>query len=100
MFINIASNNVSLYSVNYFNERGFYMIFFVAMLRSKPRSYERQLEICRRAPPVDDSVGVDSKEFFFKLVLQVKEVFLKIPVSLTAIISNDLFVHFSRHTRS
>ena len=99
MFINIASNNVSLYRVNYFNERGFYMIF-LAMLRSKPGSYERQLEICRRAPPVNDSVGVDSKDFFFKLVLQVKEVFLKIPVSLTAIISNDLFVHFSRYTRS
>ena len=33
-------------------------------------------------------------------MLQVKEVFLEILVSLTAIISNDLFVHFSRYSRS
>ena len=33
-------------------------------------------------------------------MLQVKEVFLEIVVSLTAIISNDLFVHFSRYSRS
>ena len=28
MFINTANNNVSLFCVNYLNERGFYLIFF------------------------------------------------------------------------
>ena len=47
-----------------------------------------------------DFVGVHSKEWFFKLILQVKEIFLEILVSLTGIISNDLLVHFSRYSRS
>ena len=70
------------------------------MLRSKRGLYERRLEIYRRVPPAEDSVEVDSKEWFFKLILQVKEVFLEILASLTAIISNDLFVSFSRYSRS
>ena len=61
MFINTANNNVCLFSVNYFNESGFYLIFF-NMLRSKRGLYERQLEIYRRVPPAEDSVEVDSKE--------------------------------------
>ena len=32
------------------------------MLRSKCGLYEKQLEIYRRVPPTEDSVGVDSKE--------------------------------------
>ena len=99
MFINTANNNVILFSVNYFNERGFYLIFF-NMLRWKRSLYERQLEIYWSVPSAEDSTGVDSKEQFFKLILQFKEVFLKILVLLTAIISNDLFVHFSRYSRS
>ena len=63
------------------------------MLRSKCSLYEKRLEIYGSDPPAEDSVGVDSKESFFKLILQVKEVFLEILVSLTAIISHDLFVH-------
>ena len=62
MFINTANNNVSLFSINYFNESGFYLIFFFNMLRSKPCLYERWLEIYRRVPPSEDSVEVDSKE--------------------------------------
>ena len=58
------------------------------MLRSKRGLYERRLEIYRRVPPAEDSVGVDSKKKFFKLILQVKEVLLEMVVSLTAIISN------------
>ena len=61
MFINKANNNVSLFSVYYFNKRGFYLTFFT-MLRSKRGLYERLLEIYRRVPPAEDSVGVDSKE--------------------------------------
>ena len=61
MFINTANNNVSLFCVNYFNERGFYVIFFT-MLRSECGLYERQLEIYKSGPPAEDSVGVDSKE--------------------------------------
>ena len=61
MFVNTANNNVSLFSVNYFNESGFYLIFF-NMLRSKRGLYERRLEIYRRVPPAEDSVEVDSKE--------------------------------------
>ena len=41
MFINTANNNLRLFSVNYFNERGFNLI------RSKRGLYERQLEINR-----------------------------------------------------
>ena len=70
------------------------------MLRSKCSLYEKRLEIYGSDPPAEDSVGVDSKESFFTLILQVKEVFLEILVSLTAIISHDLFVHFSRYSRS
>ena len=70
------------------------------MLSSKRGLYERRLEIHRRVPPAEDSAGVNSKESLFNLILQVEEVFLEILVSLTAIISNDLFVHFSRYTRS
>ena len=69
------------------------------MLRSKCGLYEKRLEIYGSDPPAEDSVGVDSKESFFTLILQVKEVFLEILVSLTAIISNDLFLHFSRYCR-
>ena len=61
MFINTANNNVSLFCVNYLNERGFYLIFFT-MLRSKRGLYERRLEIYKSVPPAEDSVGVDSKE--------------------------------------
>ena len=61
MFINTANNNVCLFSVNYFNESGFYLIFF-NMLRSKRGLYERRLETYRRVPPAEDSVEVDSKE--------------------------------------
>ena len=99
MFKYIANNNVSLYSVNYFNDRGFYQILFTT-LRSKWGFHERRLEICRRVSPAEDYVGIDSKEYFLKLILPVKEVFLEIPVSLAAVISNDLFVHFSRYYRS
>ena len=70
------------------------------MLRPKLGLFERRLETYRRVPPVEDSVGVDSKEWFFKLILQVKEVFLEILVPLTVVISNDLFVYFSRYSRS
>ena len=94
-FINTANNNVSLFSVHFLNERVFYLIF-LTMLRSKRGLYETRLEIYRRVPPDEDSVEVDSKEWFFKLILQVREVFLEILVSLNTIISNDLFVHFSR----
>ena len=58
------------------------------------------MEIYRRVSPAEDYVGIDSKEYFLKLILPVKEVFLEIPVSLAAVISNDLFVHFSRYYRS
>ena len=61
MFINTANNNASLFSVNYFNERGFYLIFF-NIFRSKCGLYERLLEMYRRVPPAEDSVWVDSKE--------------------------------------
>ena len=47
-----------------------------------------------------DSVGVNSKEQLFKLTLEVREVFLDILVSLTAIMSKFLFVHFNKYTRS
>ena len=70
------------------------------MLRTKRCLYERRLEIYRRAPPPEDSVGVDSKEQFFKLILQVNEVFLEILFSFTAIVSNYVFLHFSRYSRS
>ena len=70
------------------------------MLRSHHGLSESRLEIYRRVPPAADSVGVDSKEYFLKSMLQVKEVFLEILDSLTAIISNDLSVHFSRQSRS
>ena len=99
MFKNIANNNVSLYSVNYFNDRGFYQILFT-MLRSKWGLHDRRLEIYRRVSPAEDYLGIDSKEYFLKLILPIKEVFLEIPVSLTAVISNDLFVHFSWYYRS
>ena len=75
------------------------MILFT-MIRSKRVLYERRLEIYRRVPPAEDSVESDSKKQIFNLILQVREVFLEILVSLTAIISNDLFVHFSRYSRS
>ena len=61
MFINTASNSVDLSSVNHFNERGFNLNVF-NMLRSKRGLYERRLEIYRRVPPAEDSVGVSSKE--------------------------------------
>ena len=61
MFINTANNNVSLFCVNYFDERGFYLIFFI-MLRSKRGLYERRLEIDSGVPPAENPVGVDSKE--------------------------------------
>ena len=64
MIINTANNNLSLFSVNYFNEGGFNLIFFFNMLRSKRGLYERQLEIYRRVPPAEDSVGVHSKNSF------------------------------------
>ena len=54
----------------------------------------------RRVSPAEDYVEIDSKEYFLKLILLIKEVFLEIPVSLTAVISNDLFVHLSRYYRS
>ena len=60
MFINTANNNVSLFCVNYLNERRFYLIFFFTMLRSKRGLYERRLEIYKSVPPAEDSVGVDS----------------------------------------
>ena len=62
--------------------------------------YERQLDICRRFPPAEGFAGIDLKGWFLKLILQIKEVFLEILVSFTVIISNDLFVHFSRYSRS
>ena len=74
--------------------------FFFTMLRSKWDLHERRLEIYRRVSPAEDYVGIDSKEYLLKLILPVKEVFLEIPVSLTAVISNGLFVHFSRYCRS
>ena len=46
MFINTPNNNLSLFSVNYFNERGFYLIF-LNILKSKGGLYERRLEIHR-----------------------------------------------------
>ena len=61
MFINTANNNVSLFCINYLNEREFYLIFFI-MLRSKRGLYERRLEIYKSVPPAEDSVGVDSEE--------------------------------------
>ena len=80
--MNTTNNNASVFGVNYFNERRFYLIF-LNMLRSKRGLYWRRLEIYRKVPHV-------------KLILQVREVFLETLVSLTAIISNDLCVHFSR----
>ena len=70
------------------------------MLRSKCSLYEKRLEIYGSDPPAEDSVGVDSKESFLKLILHFKEVFLESLISLTTIISNDLFVDFSRYSRS
>ena len=61
MFINTANDNVSVFSVNYFNERGLYFIFF-NILRSKRGLYKIRLEIYRKIPPAEYSVGVDSKE--------------------------------------
>ena len=61
MFVNTANNNVSLFCVNYFNERVFYLIFFT-MLRSKRGLCEKRLEIYRSFSPAEDSVEVDSKE--------------------------------------
>ena len=61
MFINTARNNVSLFTVNYFNESGFNLIFF-KMLWSKRGLHERRLEIYRKVPSAEDSVGGYSKE--------------------------------------
>ena len=61
MFINTANNDVSIFCVNYFDERGFYLIVFT-MLSSKRGLYERQLKIYRSVPPAEDSVGVDLNE--------------------------------------
>ena len=61
IFINTVNNRVNLFSDNYFNERGFYLIFF-NMLRSKRGLYEMRLEIDRSVPPAENSVRVDSKE--------------------------------------
>ena len=61
MCINEANNIVILFSVDYFSELGYNLIFF-NMLRLKCGLYERQLEIYRIVPPAEDSVGVDSKK--------------------------------------
>ena len=60
------------------------MLVFLVLIISRSRCglYKSRLEIYRRAIPPADSVGVDSKEWFY-LILQVKEVFLEILVSLT-----------------
>ena len=63
MFINKANNNVSLFSVYYFKERGFYLTFFT-FFTSKRGLYERRLEIYRRVPPAEDSVGLIQKNSF------------------------------------
>ena len=54
----------------------------------------------RWVPPAVDSVGVNSKEQWFKLMLEVKEVFFIILVSLVVTISKTLFVHFNKCCRS
>ena len=59
--MNTANNNASVFGVNYFNERRFYLIF-LNMLRSKRGLYWRRLEIYRKVPHAEDSVGFDSKE--------------------------------------
>ena len=59
--MNTANNNANVFGVNYFNERGFYLIFF-NMLRSKRGLYWRRLEIYRKVPHAEDSVRFDSKE--------------------------------------
>ena len=51
-------------------------------------------------PPAEDSIGVNSMAQFFRLILVLKEVCFVIVVSLTAIMSNTLFVHLSRWSRS
>ena len=48
-------------------------------------------------PPAINSVGVNSKEKLFKLMLEFKEVFF---IILTATISKTLFVHFDKCCRS
>ena len=58
MFINTVNNDVSFFSVNYFNESG----LSSGMLRSKCGLYERRLEMYKRVLPAEDSVEVDSKE--------------------------------------
>ena len=73
---------------------------FFHIWSSKYGLYERQLDICRRFPPAEGFAGIDLKGWFLKLILQIKEVFLEILVSFTVIISIDLFVHFSRYSRS
>ena len=52
------------------------------------------------SPPAVDSVGVNSKEWLFELMLEVNEAFFRILVSLTATISKILFVHFNKYCRS
>ena len=51
-------------------------------------------------PPAEEPVGVKSIAYFFRLILVVKEVCFVILVSVRAIMSNTLFVHLSRWSRS
>ena len=56
----------------------------------------RILVIYRRVPPVEDSVGVCSKEQLFNRIFRVTETFLTILVSFMAITSKLIFVDYCR----
>ena len=74
--------------------------FFLYMFKSWQDLYERWLAIYKRVTPAEDSVGVNSIEYFLMFRLFVMETFFAILISVIAILSKLLFVKLRRCWRS